>query len=459
MLARGTGDGRNNNRTQRGRTKWNKGKQQGAFIGKTKEMNGHVFQLQAEQKKKGQFQDSLDQLWIYASSMYKKDIVHLKILFTQLGHPTVVKPELTSEATASEEAIFKEEIRQYIKDKKSLETTLVSLYNVVWGQCSKLLQNKLKANKNYIKFNDTSDVATLLTEIKTLSNKIEENTSIYDSLHEAKVKFYRYQQADDETLAEHMRNFKDLYHSIEYHGGDVFFDKDMIEFEMQEDVKNSVDKATPKEYRMRVMEKAKAVAFIKSASRKTYGKLLNSIREQHSFKIDVYPKTLADAYEMLSAHTNHGNSNSNKAKKDNKTNNNAGQNGGRNGGGGTSTTGVTSTSYLQTDVVTGTDGRTIDHIMCYSCGGRDIMRITVLIPIKTVIETNNTHKSQVNLHTTIIPATIARMNKCYRWETMMISFISPGRNWHASHQTGTKTLTSCWILGQLSRYLKINRCC
>ena len=44
--------------------------------------------------------------------------------------------------------------------------------------------------------------------------------------------------------------------------------------------------------------KAKAVAFIKSANRKIYGKLLMSIREQHSFKIDVYPKTLADAYKM-----------------------------------------------------------------------------------------------------------------------------------------------------------------
>ena len=47
-------------------------------------MNGQVFQLQLEQKKKGQFQETLDQLQIYASSNYKKDIKHLKILFTDV---------------------------------------------------------------------------------------------------------------------------------------------------------------------------------------------------------------------------------------------------------------------------------------------------------------------------------------------------------------------------------------
>ena len=86
---------------------------------------------------------------------------------------------------------------------------LVSLYNVVWGQCSKLLQNKLKANLQYGQFNNTINVVTLLKEIKLLSNKIEENTSVYDALHEAKSKFYKYQQGDNETLADHMRNFKD----------------------------------------------------------------------------------------------------------------------------------------------------------------------------------------------------------------------------------------------------------
>ena len=50
------------------------------------------------------------------------------------------------------------------------------------------------------------------------------------------------------------------------------------------------------------------------------GKLLASIREQHTFKIDVYPKTLAAAYEMLASHTVQSHSSNNKSTKENKNN-------------------------------------------------------------------------------------------------------------------------------------------
>ena len=119
-----------------------------------------------------------------------------------------------------------------------------------------------------------------------------------------------------------MRNFKDLCNSVEYHGGDTFFDNTMKEREIRADVKDDIPTdSTTDGYRNRVSGKAKAVAFLKSANRKTYGKLLLSICEQHSFKIDVYPKTLANAYEMLLAHTPHNNnSNLSKQRKNNKSN-------------------------------------------------------------------------------------------------------------------------------------------
>ena len=33
-------------------------------------MNGNIFQLHVEQKQKGQFQDTLDQLQVYSSAIY-----------------------------------------------------------------------------------------------------------------------------------------------------------------------------------------------------------------------------------------------------------------------------------------------------------------------------------------------------------------------------------------------------
>ena len=79
---------------------------------------------------------------MYASSIHKKELKYLKPLFTQLNDPVIIKPEPPDDSTTGDNTLYKEEIRQYIKDK-NLETTLASLYNLVWGQCSKLMQNKL----------------------------------------------------------------------------------------------------------------------------------------------------------------------------------------------------------------------------------------------------------------------------------------------------------------------------
>ena len=331
-------------------------------------MNSHVFQLQVERKQKGQFNDTMEQLQVYSSAMYKKEIKHLKILFTKLELPVIVKPEAPTTGDPASDTYYREEVKQHIKDKKSLETTLASLYNVVWGQCSKLLQNKLKSRPNFTTIDDTSNVADLLIEIKTLSSKIEDNTSAYDALHEAKVKLFRYQQADDESLADHMRNFKDLCNAVEYHGGDVFFDRDMVKAEIRSEPTEDISSTTNDELRERVTDKSKAVAFLKSANRKTYGKLLSSKREQYSFKIDMYPKTLSDAYEMLSAHTPHA-SYHNKNKKENKSNHNTTNvEGSRSASDdNNNNTTETGTSYLQSTAVPGNDGRLIPHITCYNC--------------------------------------------------------------------------------------------
>ena len=61
-----------------------------------------------------------------------------------------------------------------------------------------------------------------------------------------------------------MINFKDLCNSIDYHGGDTFFDNGMKEREIRADVKDNVTTDTTSEgYRNRVIGKVKAVAFIK----------------------------------------------------------------------------------------------------------------------------------------------------------------------------------------------------
>ena len=82
-------------------------------------MHSHVFQVQVDRKQKGHFQDTVEQLQVYASSVYKKDIKHLKILFMQLQLPSIIKPLAPTSKDVMEQIFYQEEMTQHIKDKKN----------------------------------------------------------------------------------------------------------------------------------------------------------------------------------------------------------------------------------------------------------------------------------------------------------------------------------------------------
>lgn len=142
-----SGRGRNKNgKIQKG--KWTN-KKKTKFYGDTREMYGHVFQVRLEQSNNSQFQDTLEQLKIYASKHYKKEIKLLRKLFNDLELPSMPKPippkieepkvkteegkETTIDIKKYQEALYNEEIKLWMKKKENLDTTLTSLYNITWG--------------------------------------------------------------------------------------------------------------------------------------------------------------------------------------------------------------------------------------------------------------------------------------------------------------------------------------
>ena len=102
---------------------------------------------------------------------------------------------------------------------------------------------------------------------------------------------------------------------------------------------------------------------------------MQTIRDQHAFGVDVYPKTLQDAYELLE---NHSSTDSVKREEDQRSrrerellrrNYGRGEAGGRDGGRGRG--GRAHTSGFQfvqnTEIVAGSDGRVKARIKCFKC--------------------------------------------------------------------------------------------
>ena len=289
------------------------------FKGETKEMNGNVFQTHSEQKKRGQFQDTMDALKVYSSTVYKKDIRYLNPLFNRLERPDVSEPEqnftttentnehgvitITQTPTHFETAVYNERIKTWIKATDALDSTLRSLHNIVRGQCSNLMQNKIKASEKYEERDTNGDVTWLLTEIRSISHQLEANVSLYDSVDEAKKAYYSYKQAPEDSNATHLKNYKTNVDVVKHFGSDLFNDEALITYEQNKDKTEGKAIDSDEKYAERVRDKMMGVALLKRADEERYAELKLSIRDQFAFGIDVYPKTLNGAYDLLENHS------------------------------------------------------------------------------------------------------------------------------------------------------------
>ena len=174
-----------------------------SFKGETADMNGNVFQLQSENTKKGQFDDTLDALQRYAAKAYPMDSVALLPIFTDLKQPTIKAPEKPKPVIKKEsdeddtydewdKIMYIEAVKLHLKSKERVESTLTSLYGVAWGQCSRLMQNKCKSDKYFNAIEKECDLVSLLKIIKTPSHEFESHTCVWDALSQAKRRFYSY---------------------------------------------------------------------------------------------------------------------------------------------------------------------------------------------------------------------------------------------------------------------------
>ena len=81
-----------------------------------------------------------------------------------------------------------------------LRENKASLFSVIWAQCSKPMQSKVKTSADFNKIESKSNVLGLLKEIKYIAYKFETRGYIYSSLHEAKKAFFKVFQLKHHTI-------------------------------------------------------------------------------------------------------------------------------------------------------------------------------------------------------------------------------------------------------------------
>ena len=169
-------------------------------------MQGKVFRLQSEQVKKGEFKETLEALERYAGRAYPLDNTKLQTLFKNLETPTYEEPKVPNKDTVPdffkteehditsewERIRYVEDYKMYLKNKERLTSTLIGLYNITWGQFSRKMQDRLKAEDSFKAIQTENNVAGLLKLIKIVSHKFEATVCLDESLWEVKRRFLTY---------------------------------------------------------------------------------------------------------------------------------------------------------------------------------------------------------------------------------------------------------------------------
>ena len=267
------------------------------------------------------------------------------MLFEDLETPTPTKPVKPTSTDEVDVDLYKEEVKMYAQEKKNIQSTLRSIFNVVWGQCSTIMKSKLESKTNFKTSKQNKDVAELLKQIKAIMHQFESHTSIYEALDEAKRNFYLYYQSPLTSNVQHVKNLQDMVDIIEYHGGSVTEDRALFEHEKKLEANlPTTEKSSEETLKQRARDKMLGVALIRRADRGRYSKLMTDLKDQYTLKSDVYPDDIASAHNMLENYSSRQRKNNNKQQK---------------------TEGL---QFAQSsEVISGKDGKIFENIQCHKC--------------------------------------------------------------------------------------------
>ena len=139
------------------------------FTGGTVDMNGQLFQTIKVSKDATQYVKTVEALECYAfknytvdlSSLFQRDRPEIPVIGTPrrpIGAEVLTNPTMQD--------IYQIQLKEYIKEERTLKVSLKSIWVVIWGQCSTSICTKLEKRKDIKELKKKADVVELLKFIQ-----------------------------------------------------------------------------------------------------------------------------------------------------------------------------------------------------------------------------------------------------------------------------------------------------
>ena len=199
------------------------------FKGKTKDLEGSVFDA-LRYNQADEYIKTKNEIIEYVSKTFEYGTDIKKALMTGVK-PKITLPDAPKRYNSSgdedpdgrmnetERFVWEEKVKTCLKREERLNVNLCKTYDLVWGQCSDNMREKIKSLKNFSTIELNQDVLQLLEEIRVINFKFEDQRYLFSSVYFANKRFYNYRQSADDSNNEYKEKFDNFVKVVESYGG------------------------------------------------------------------------------------------------------------------------------------------------------------------------------------------------------------------------------------------------
>jgi hypothetical protein len=195
----------------------------------------------------------------------------------------------------------------YVQMRAAITAAMKSLYDLLWGQCSKSLQSRLRSFDDYATYSQDGDSLTLLKGIRAEMMGFRNKQYLSHSLHKTMRDFYNLTQGKQRNNQEYYDEFNSMVLTAEESGATIGLHPGSINDII---LNSAVDPQNPTEIEhvaatKKATDRYLAVAFLLGADPLWYGTLVEPIENEFlrnkgdSSKSGTYPTSVAEAYDYL----------------------------------------------------------------------------------------------------------------------------------------------------------------
>ena len=271
------------------------------FEGKCADLKGHIYDC-SDVRQSDQYTKTTKEIAEYVGRTYKYGGD------TRLAIETLKKPELVEPTDPPEEAsktaskIWEKEIDAYVKKKDYIDENMMTLYSLIWGQCTDIMRQKVEAHESFAGVSSTGDGLGLLKLVKSIAFQFQSQKYLPHALHEALKRYYNCSQGKYASTNAYLEHFQNVVAVVTESGGSIAGHKgveDLVLAEMNVERANMTDEEE-KQMKEKATGRSTAMAFLLGCDRSRYGRLIEDLENDFLHGRDRhYPNTIGEAYDLL----------------------------------------------------------------------------------------------------------------------------------------------------------------